>query len=39
VHRLPSPLRAPLRRVERLLGRTPLKHLASYQLVKLEKLG
>jgi SAM-dependent methyltransferase len=39
VHRLPSSLRAPLRRVERLLGRTPLKHLASYQLVKLEKLG
>lgn len=39
VHRLPSSLRPPLRLAERLLGRTPLKHLASYQLVKLEKLG
>ncbi|MCP3145263.1 class I SAM-dependent methyltransferase [Pyxidicoccus xibeiensis] len=38
VHRLPQPLRPPLMVAERLLGRTPLKHLASYQLVKLEKL-
>ncbi|MCY1020939.1 class I SAM-dependent methyltransferase [Pyxidicoccus sp. MSG2] len=39
VHRLPPPLRPHLRWAEALLGRTPLKHLASYQMVKLEKLG
>jgi hypothetical protein len=32
-------LRPPFMVAERLLGRTPLKHLASYHLVKLEKLG
>jgi len=39
IHRLPRRLRSPLVPLEKLLERTPLKHLASYHLVKLEKLG
>jgi len=37
IHRVPPPLRMALVPAERLLARTPLKHLASYHLVKLEK--
>lgn len=37
LHRVPSVLRQALVPAERLLARTPLKHLASYHLVKLEK--
>lgn len=37
IHRVPPRLRAALVPAERLLSRTPLKHLASYHLVKLEK--
>jgi SAM-dependent methyltransferase len=39
VHRLPHAVRPAFMVAEMLLGRTPLKHLASYELVKLEKLG
>ncbi|HEX8433870.1 methyltransferase domain-containing protein, partial [Archangium sp.] len=38
IHRLPHAVRPAFRAAEVLLGRTPLKHLASYHLVKLEKL-
>jgi SAM-dependent methyltransferase len=38
IHRLPHAVRPAFMTAERLLGRTPLKHLASYQLVKLEKV-
>ena len=37
IHRFPSALRGALVPIERLLARTPLKFLASYQLVKIEK--
>jgi SAM-dependent methyltransferase len=39
IHRLPHAVRPAFGAAEVLLGRTPLKHLASYHLVKLEKLG
>ena len=39
IHRLPHAVRPAFGAAEALLGRTPLKHLASYHLVKLEKLG
>lgn len=38
IHRLPHVARPAFMAAEVLLGRTPLKHLASYQLVKLEKV-
>jgi SAM-dependent methyltransferase len=38
IHRLPHAARPAFKAAEVLLGRTPLKHLASYHLVKLEKL-
>ncbi|MFL5351320.1 class I SAM-dependent methyltransferase [Archangium sp.] len=38
VHRLPHAARPAFMAAEVLLGRTPLKHLASYQMVKLEKV-
>lgn len=38
IHRLPEAARPALMAAEVLLGRTPLKHLASYQMVKLEKV-
>lgn len=38
IHRLPRAVRPAFMAAEMLLGRTPLKHLASYQLVKLEKV-
>lgn len=38
VHRLPDTARPAFMAAEVLLGRTPLKHLASYQMVKLEKV-
>lgn len=38
VHRLPHAARPAFMAAEVVLGRTPLKYLASYQLVKLEKV-
>jgi SAM-dependent methyltransferase len=38
IHRLPHAIRPAFMAAEVLLGRTPLKHLAAYHLVKLEKL-
>ncbi|WNG58944.1 class I SAM-dependent methyltransferase [Archangium gephyra] len=38
IHRLPHAARPAFMAAEVLLGRTPLKHLASYHLVKLEKV-
>ncbi|MCY1077133.1 class I SAM-dependent methyltransferase [Archangium lansingense] len=38
IHRLPHATRPAFMAAEVLLGRTPLKHFASYQVVKLEKV-